>query len=112
MPRGSIGIAGLSTLLSVRERFHSERMGESVTAYSNSVRERMQQSTAYFLSHGSDSYSANMRAIGAIGGVVRRQAFLLAYSDCFLILGCVLLASGAALLFMKRTKISGQVGGH
>lgn len=109
---GSIGIAGLSTLLSVRERFHSERIGESVTAYSNSVRERMQQSSAYFLSHGSDSYSANMRAIGAIGGVVRRQAFLLAYGDCFLILGCVLLASGAALLFMKRTKISGPVGGH
>jgi DHA2 family multidrug resistance protein len=109
---GSIGIAGLSTLLSVRERFHSERIGESVTAYSNSVRERMQQSSAYFLSHGSDSYSANMRAIGAIGGVVRRQAFLLAYSDCFLILGCVLLASGAALLFMKRTKISEPVGGH
>lgn len=29
---GSIGIAGLSTLLSVRERFHSERIGESVTS--------------------------------------------------------------------------------
>jgi MFS transporter, DHA2 family, multidrug resistance protein len=72
---GSIGIAGLSTLLSVRERFHSERIGESVTVYSGALQERMQQSAAYFLSQGSDSYSANMRAIGAIGGTVRRQAF-------------------------------------
>ena len=52
---GSIGIAGLSTLLSVRERFHSERIGESVSVYSVAVQERMQQSTAYFLSQGSDS---------------------------------------------------------
>jgi len=44
--------------------------------------------------------------------VVRRQAFLLAYSDCFLILGCVLLASAGALFFMKKTRISGPVGGH
>ena len=38
---GSIGIAGLSTLLSVRERFHSERIGESVTVYSGAVQERV-----------------------------------------------------------------------
>src|SRR5580698_10169890 len=76
---GSIGIAGLSTLLSVRERFHSERIGESVTVYSGAVQERMQQSAAYFLSQGSDPYSANLRAIGSIGAAVRGQAFLLAY---------------------------------
>jgi DHA2 family multidrug resistance protein len=109
---GSIGIAGLSTLLSVRERFHSERIGESVTVYSGAVQERLQQSANYFLAQGSDSYSAGMRAIGAIGGVVRRQSFLLAYGDCFLGLGWVLLASAAALIFMKKTKISGPVGGH
>ena len=109
---GSIGIAGLSTLLSVRERFHSERIGESVTVYSGAVQERVQQSAAFFFSQGSDSYSANMRAIGAVGGAVRREAFFLAYSDCFLALGCVLLASAVALFFMKRARITGAVSGH
>ena len=109
---GSIGIAGLSTLLSVRERFHSVRIGESVTVYSGAVQERMQQSATFFMSQGSDPASAEMRAIGAIGAVVRRQAFLLAYSDCFLILGCVLLASAAALFLMKKAKISSAAGGH
>jgi DHA2 family multidrug resistance protein len=99
---GSIGIAALSRLLSVRERFHSERIGESVTIYSTAVQERMQQSAAFVLSQGSDSYSANMRAIGAIGGAVRREAFLLVCIDCFLVLGCVLLASVAALFLIKR----------
>ncbi|HEY2470509.1 MAG TPA: DHA2 family efflux MFS transporter permease subunit [Terracidiphilus sp.] len=109
---GSIGIAGLSTLLSVRERFHSERIGESVTVYSSALQGRLNQSATYFMSRGSDSSSAQMRAIGAIGGLVRREAFLLAYSDCFLVLGCVLLASGIALLFMKKSHIAGAVGGH
>jgi MFS transporter, DHA2 family, multidrug resistance protein len=109
---GSIGIAGLSTLLSVRERFHSERIGESVTVYSDAVQERVQKSAAFFFSQGSDSYSANMRAIGAVGGAVRREAFFLAYSDCFLALGCVLLASAVALFFMKRARITGAVSGH
>jgi MFS transporter, DHA2 family, multidrug resistance protein len=109
---GSIGIAGLSTLLSVRERFHSERIGESVTVYSGAVQDRMQHSAAFFISQGSDPYSANIRAIGAIGGAVRREAFFLSYSDCFLALGCILLSSVIALFFMKRTRISGAVGGH
>jgi len=109
---GSIGIAGLSTLLSVRERFHSERIGESVTLYSGAVQERVQHSADYFISQGSDPSSAHMRAIGAIGGVVRHEAFLLAYSDCFLVLGCVLLASAIALFFMRKAHISGAVGGH
>jgi DHA2 family multidrug resistance protein len=109
---GSIGIAGLSTLLSVRERFHSERIGESVTVYSGAVQERLSQSAAYFMSRGSDPSSAEKRAIGAIGGLVRREAFLLAYSDCFLVLGCVLLASALALFFMKKSHITDAVGGH
>jgi MFS transporter, DHA2 family, multidrug resistance protein len=109
---GSIGIAGLSTLLSVRERFHSERIGESVTIYAGPVQERLQRSANYFASQGSDPYSARARAIGAVGSAIRRQAFLLAYGDCFLVLGCVLLASGVALLFMKKARISGPAGGH
>ena len=59
---GSIGIAGLSTLLSVRERFHSERIGESVTVYSGAVQGRVQQSAAYFLSPGERPvFGANAR---------------------------------------------------
>jgi DHA2 family multidrug resistance protein len=64
------------------------------------------------MSKGSDPSSAQMRAVGAIGGLVRREAFLLAYSDCFLVLGCVLLASAAALFFMKKAHVSGTIGGH
>lgn len=109
---GSIGIAGLSTLLSIRERFHSERIGESVTVYSGALQGRVQQSAHFFMAHGNDPWSAHMRALGAVSGIIRRQAFLIAYGDCFLALGFVLVASAAVLFFMKKTLISGAVGGH
>jgi DHA2 family multidrug resistance protein len=83
-----------------------------VTVYSGGVQERMQSTAAFFMSQGSDPYSAHMRAIGAIGSAVRRQDFLLAYSNCFLALGFVLLSSTVALFFMKKARIVGAASGH
>ena len=110
---GSLGIAGLSTLLSVRARFHSERLGESVSAYASATQIRIDQATSHLTSQGGDPYSSHMRSVGLVGAIVRREAYLLAFSDCFLLLGCVLLASVIALFFMKRTQFTdGPVGGH
>jgi MFS transporter, DHA2 family, multidrug resistance protein len=75
-----------------------------VTLYSGALRDRLQQSASYLTFQGSDPYSANLRAIRAAGHAVQRQAFLLAYSDCFLKLGSVLLSSGTVLCFMKKDK--------
>jgi hypothetical protein len=83
-----------------------------VIIYTGAVQERIQQSATYLMSQGSDPTSAHMRAIGAVGGSARRQAFLLAHSDGFLTLGCVLRSSAFALFFMKRARLSGAVGGH
>jgi MFS transporter, DHA2 family, multidrug resistance protein len=41
-------------------------------------------------------------ALGALDGAVRKQAFLQAYGDCFLLIGATLLAATAAVLFCKR----------
>ena len=38
---GSIGIALLSALLTVRERFHSNRLGEAVSVYNPLTQERL-----------------------------------------------------------------------
>ena len=52
--RGSVGIAALSTLVSVSERFHSLRIGESVSIYSPATQERLAQATGYFAGQGGD----------------------------------------------------------
>jgi DHA2 family multidrug resistance protein len=101
---GSFAIAGLSTLLSVRERFHSLRIGESVSIYSEATRERLQHLTDFFVSRGADPWSARAAALGSLGFGVRQQSFFLAYNDCFVALGFVLLASVPVLFFLKKAK--------
>ncbi len=109
---GSIGIAGLSTLLSVRERFHSLRLGESVSLYAQATQDRLSQMAGYFMNRGNDEYSASVRAVGALGGVVRRESFLLSFSDCFFALSLVLLASLLPLFFMKKPNVTGGGAAH
>jgi DHA2 family multidrug resistance protein len=109
---GSVGIAGLSTLLSVRERFHSLRLGESVSVYAQATQDRLSQTAGYFMSRGSGEYSASVKAIGALAGIIRRESFLLSFSDCFFALSLVLLASLLPLFFMKKPHVTGGGAAH
>jgi MFS transporter, DHA2 family, multidrug resistance protein len=72
---GAVGTATVATVLTKREQFHSNIIGQSVTLYREEVRQRITEMTNYFLSHGiSDPATANHQAIVAIGNIVKRQA--------------------------------------
>ena len=43
---GAVGTAGLTQIVAMRERFHSERVGESITLFSPSFQERLRASMA------------------------------------------------------------------
>lgn len=55
---GSIDIASLATLLTNREQFHSNRLGEAVSLYNPATQERIYQLTQYFVSRGADLSTA------------------------------------------------------
>ena len=105
---GSIGIALLATQLDWREKLHSVRLGESVTAFSSAAQERLAGFTQHFLSLGADSVTAGRQALAAVGGLVRREAYVMAYGDCFYIVGVVM---GAMILFVWFCRpVKGAVG--
>ncbi|MBD0303018.1 MAG: DHA2 family efflux MFS transporter permease subunit [Tolypothrix sp. T3-bin4] len=109
---GSIGIAILSTLLSKREQFHSNRIGESVSLYSPETQQRIDQLTQFFISRGTDAATARNQAIASISNIVRREAYVMAYNDGFYFIGFALLLSAVALLFCKKVKAGGGAGAH
>lgn len=109
---GSLGIAALATLLTNREQFHSNRLGESVSLYNPATQERINQMTQYFVSRGSDLSTAQDQAIKAIDNVVRREAFVNAFNDCFYFIAIALLLSGIAVLFIKKIKVTGGAVAH
>jgi DHA2 family multidrug resistance protein len=111
---GAVGTATLATVLTKREQFHSNIIGQSVTLYRDEVRERIAELMNYFLSHGiSDPATAKHQAIVAIGNIVKRQALIFGFSDTFAIIGVVLAIAAVALLFARKVKPgAGGAGAH
>ena len=109
---GSMGIAALSTLLSRREQFHSSHIGEAVSLYNPQTQQRLNELTQSFISKGIDAVTAQQKAIAAINNIVRQQAYVMAYNDCFYIMGFAILLCGLALIFCKKVRTDGNVAAH
>jgi DHA2 family multidrug resistance protein len=94
---GSIGIAVLSTLITWREQLHSLRIGETVSLFNPATQQRLDQLTAAFGSRSSDLLTASDQALRAVGNVIRREAFVMAYNDAFLFIGLVMALSAVVV---------------
>ena len=109
---GSIGIALLSALLVVRERLHSNRLGEAVSAYNPLTQQRLDALTAKFTAAGSDAYTAGEQAVLALDALVRREATLMAFNDCFHVLALVLLAATVAAVLSRPIRGPASADAH
>src|SRR4029077_3646054 len=77
---GAIGIAALQTLLTKREQYHSNVLSQSVSIFEQVTRPRIEQLTQYFINHGGIHHvDAAPRAYVAIGHIVQKQAYILAF---------------------------------
>jgi MFS transporter, DHA2 family, multidrug resistance protein len=105
---GAIGTAVLATVITKREQFHSNIIGQSVTLGREEVRNRIAAMTDFFMAHGvPDPAAAHQQAIIALGNSVKRQALVMGFSDTFAVLAGVLVLAAIAVLLTKRTKASG-----
>jgi DHA2 family multidrug resistance protein len=109
---GAIGTALLATIVTKREQFHSNIIGQSVHLGREEVRARIEQMTNFFLAHGvSDSATAHQQAIISLGNIVKRQALVMGFSDAFAVVGVVLVLSGIAILLTGKPKGGAAAGG-
>lgn len=100
---GAVGIALLQTVLTKREQYHSNVLMQSVSVFEQATRTRLEQLTQYFINHGVlDRADAAHRAYVAIGHTVQKQAYILAFSDTFYLLGMALIVALIAVLFLKK----------
>ncbi len=111
---GAVGTATLATIITKREQFHSNVIGQSITLASEETRRRIAEMTSYFEAHGVvDRAAAQREAIVAIGKIVHRQALIMACSDAFAVVGVVLAIAAIALLFTRKTTAgAAAAGGH
>jgi MFS transporter, DHA2 family, multidrug resistance protein len=105
---GAIGTAVLATIVTKREQFHSNIIGQSVTLGREEVRTRIAELTNFFLAHGvSDPAAARQQAIIALGKTVKHQALVMGFSDTFAVIGAVLVLAAIAVMFTRKAKGGG-----
>ncbi|MBR0750605.1 DHA2 family efflux MFS transporter permease subunit [Bradyrhizobium jicamae] len=107
---GAVGTALLATIVTKREQFHSNIIGQSVDLGREEVRARIAEISAYFQAHGvTDPATAHHQALVALGNTVKRQALVLGFSDTFAVIGIVLILAAIAILLTGKPK--GATGG-
>lgn len=67
----------------------------------------------YFSGLGAGPELSQMRALGLIDGVARRESFIIAFGDCFFLMGIAFLVALCLVLLLKRANAgSGALGAH
>jgi DHA2 family multidrug resistance protein len=109
---GSVGTALLSTMIAQREQFHDFRIGERVTPYGPYVQAFLSNQSVQNLQHSGDPAAALQQAYRMLQASVQTNSFVMAYSECFLALGVILLIGSATIWLCKKTKATGVPAAH
>jgi DHA2 family multidrug resistance protein len=108
---GSIGIAVLATFSTTREHFHFAVSAERITQNSTLLQERLGSMAGHFGAMGQSADLAQQQSVAALADMVRRNAYVMAYSDCFFVIGVILLLSLIPVMFLAPPA-RGSFGGH
>jgi DHA2 family multidrug resistance protein len=110
---GSVGISVVTTTLDRRTQYHQSRLSSHLSA-SNPSLQKMLAGMARTIGErgGSSAADAMHKAYGILQNTLFRQAAMLAYIDCFWILGVAILAMVPLAFLMKRPPTGGEVPVH
>jgi DHA2 family multidrug resistance protein len=105
---GQVGVAFMSSVLTVRERFHSNLLGLHVSAGDWITSERLQALTAGMLPKSTGADEAQMRAIEILSAQVRAQAYTMATADGFILVGWMVISFLLLMALLRRPRFSFQ----
>jgi MFS transporter, DHA2 family, multidrug resistance protein len=83
-----------------------------VTSYSLQVQSFLSSQAAQYDKQGGDPVAAMKHAYKSLQAAVQVSSFVMAFSECFLVVGSVLLAGSLVIWFCRKTKAGGAPGGH
>ncbi len=103
---GSVGIAMLSYFVTEREHYHFSIIGNHLTQNSLKLVQRMEELTGVLSPKASGAGPPRMQAIAEISNTVRIEAYVMAYSDCFFVIGISLILAALALFLVPKPRRS------
>jgi DHA2 family multidrug resistance protein len=106
---GSFGIAFVTTMTERRQNFHQERVGSNLTSSSLTLRSAIDNTTTYLQTHGFSHVDAIAAATQRYYDQLYAQTRLLAFMDCFHIMGWMTLIAAPLALATAAFRSGGKV---
>jgi len=103
---GQIGVAVMTRFISVREQFHSNMLGLNVQSGSWLTDQRLRMLSGGLLPGSTGPDESHARALDLLSQQVRAQAYTLACSDGFVLIGWVAVAYMLLMLCLRPGKIT------
>ncbi|HEX2971931.1 MAG TPA: DHA2 family efflux MFS transporter permease subunit [Tepidisphaeraceae bacterium] len=104
---GSVGIAFTTTMLARRAQFHQNVLSAHVTPYDDAFQSTFQQASQMLSSAYASSAQVTEHCHALIYRLLGREANMLAFVDCFWLLG-VMFLSMIPLVFLLKKNIQGK----
>jgi MFS transporter, DHA2 family, multidrug resistance protein len=108
---GSFGIAFVNTVSERRLNFHQETVGENLPSSNAALQQQVKQAAAFLEERG----FAHVDAVGAASAhfysQLQAQAHMLAFMDCFHLIGILTLIAAPIVLLTRRFRPGGGAGG-
>lgn len=102
---GEAGTALMQHFVAVREKFHSNMIGLHVDSGQWLVSERVASLAHAVFPNSAGLEQAQQRAVVVLGGQIKVQAFVLAYSDAYTVIAVVAAVAIILIALMKPMKI-------
>ncbi|HKH99156.1 MAG TPA: DHA2 family efflux MFS transporter permease subunit [Candidatus Sulfotelmatobacter sp.] len=99
---GSVGISVVTTMLDRRAQVHLTNLSSHLSATNPALQSMIKGAASALRAHGASGAAATQQAYAMIQSVVVRQATMLAYIDCFWLLGVAILAMVPLVFLMKK----------
>src|SRR5271170_7721960 len=109
---GSVGISLVTTMLDRRTQVHLNDLSRHLSASNPAFQAMIRGASRAMMAHGASAAGANQRAYALVQGTVQRQATMLAYVDCFALLGVCILVMIPAVFLMKNARAGGGMAVH
>jgi DHA2 family multidrug resistance protein len=110
---GSFGIAFVTTMSERRQNFHQSIVGANLTSSAPTLQQSVRQTAGYLQTHGFSHADALSAAYARYYNQFQDQTRLLAFMDCFFVIGVITLIAAPLILFTKKFKMAGKApAGH
>lgn len=107
---GSFGIAFATALAERRENLHQSNVGSWLAGSSAALQNTVKATTAYLQANGFSHADAVSAAYARVYAQLQAQSQLLAFMDCFYLIGIMTLAAVPLLFFVRKFKVGGGAG--